>query len=79
MRRAEERLHLGPAAVVSVSRAAELLPIKDSEAKLLIESAGIVRRLGGKRVVHWADCMALAELEEQVRVRPVSSRKLRRL
>ena len=79
MRRAEERLYLGPAAVVSVSRAAELLPIKDSDARSLIERTGIVRRLGGKRVVLWADCIALAELEEQGPVLNAPSRKLRRL
>jgi len=74
MTRALERLALGRAALLSVARAAELMPMRDSEARDAIEAAGIVRRLGGRRVVLWSDCIELARLEaeplEKLRVRP---------
>lgn len=60
MKTSEARLLLGSAALLSVEQAAELLPIRDSEARKLIEEAGIVRRLAGRRVVRWADCVDLA-------------------
>ncbi len=60
MKRGQSRLQLGSSALLSVAVAAELLPMRDSEARALIEGAGIVRHLGGRRVVLWADCIALA-------------------
>lgn len=65
MKPAEARLLLGEAALLSVERAAELLPIRDAEARRLIEEAGIVRRLKGRRVCRWADCLALAVPENR--------------
>jgi len=58
-----DRLSLGSAALLSVARAAELMPMRDAEARAAIEAAGIVRRLGGRRVVLWADCIELARPE----------------
>jgi len=65
MKRSEERLLFGPAAILSLRRASELLPIADHEARELIEDAGIIRRLAGRRVVVWSDCIALCEFEQE--------------
>lgn len=77
MKPSEARLLLGPASLLSVEQAAELLPIRDSDARKLIEEAGIVRRLAGRRVVTWHDCLALAKPERPAEARP--SRPVRRL
>jgi len=77
----EARLLLGPACLLSVERAAELLPIRDSEARKLIEESGIVRRLAGRRTVRWDDCLSLAKLEqpaEPERPRPVRRARQRK-
>ena len=63
-----KRLGLGGAALFSVEEAAELLPIRDREARKLIEEAGIVRRLAGRRVVRWQDCLNLAVPEAPQKV-----------
>ncbi len=62
MKLADRRLLLGPTAVLSIETAATLLPIRDADARRLIEQAGIIRDLDGKRVVLWGDCAELAEL-----------------
>ncbi len=46
-KRSTERLQLGPAAVLSVSRAAELLPVGDDRARSWMHYAGLIRDLGG--------------------------------
>jgi len=73
-----DRLALGDAALLSVSRAAELLPGRDSKNRKLIEDAGLVRRLGagGVRCVRWGDCQQIATLERQPE--PESVKTLRR-
>ena len=79
MKPPEDRLALGSAALLSVARAVELMPVRDADARKLIEDAGIVRRLAGRRVVRWGDCEALARLEKEPtadKARPV--RGLRR-
>ena len=65
MKPAEKRLLLGADALLSIEAAAELLPVRDSDARALIERSGIVRRLAGRRVCRWRDCLALAELEQE--------------
>ncbi len=80
MKLSDSRLLLGRDALVSVERAAELLPIRDSEARKLIEGAGIVRRLAGRRVVRMGDALDLARPEQEhaaEKARPV--RALRRV
>jgi len=74
------RLGLGGAALLSVEEAAELLPIRDGEARKLIEEAGIIRRLAGRRVVQWAEVIqALAVPEAPQPTEPVGPvRRLRR-
>ena len=73
----EARLALGRAAVLPVSRAAALLPLRDSEAREAIEAAGIVRLLAGKRVVVWGDvldCVLTAEQEREPAPNPRPTR-----
>lgn len=53
--RHQERLALGSAAVFSLLRAAELLPIADSEARVWLRREGLVRLLGDKEVVVWGE------------------------
>jgi len=75
-----DRLNLGSAALLSVARAAELMPMRDAEARAAIEAAGIVRLLGGRRVVLWADCIELARPEgEPEPNRPVRRSRRRKL
>ena len=57
MTRDEARLIVGPGAVLSVSRAVELLPMRDAAARAAIEAAGIVRNVDGKRLVVWGDVL----------------------
>ena len=52
-----ERLNLGRAAVLSISRAAALLPMRDDRARAAIKAAGIVRQVGRKQVVVWGDVL----------------------
>ena len=55
MERATEHLNLGRSTVLSVTRAASLLPMRQKRARAAIRAAGIVRRVGAKDVVTWAD------------------------
>ena len=74
-----DRLILGASALLSISRAAELLPVSDAEARRLIEDAGIIRRLAGRRVVLWSEVVSLAVPEQERRERrPAPSRRLKR-
>lgn len=56
--RAAARLTMGPGAVLSVSEAAAMLPVKDSEARAWLRSRGLVRDLEGRAVVCWRDVLA---------------------
>ena len=57
----EERLALGPAAVLSPQRAAELLPWGESAALAWLRERGLVREVklsdGVRRVVIWGDVL----------------------
>ena len=79
MKPSEARLLLGPAALLSVEQAAILLPLRDGEARRLLEDAGIIRRLAGRRVVLWSDAVALAVPEAEKQAQPApAARPLRR-
>ena len=53
--RRTQRAMLGIAAIVSVSQAAEWLPLGDSRARRWLRSAGLIRTLDGKAVVVWGE------------------------
>jgi hypothetical protein len=53
--RDRDRLALGSGAVLTVARAAELLPIHDAEARQWIRTQGLVRFLVSREVVIWGD------------------------
>jgi len=55
MDRTTERLNLCRSTVLSITRAASLLPMRQERARAAIRAAGIVRRVGTKDVVTWAD------------------------
>lgn len=55
--RDQDRLTQGGAAVLSVRRAAELLPIGDAAGRAWLRREGLVRRLEGADVVVWADVL----------------------
>jgi len=57
MDRTTERLNLGRSAVLSISRAAALLPMRDDRARAAIRAAGIVRWIGTKEVVTWGSVL----------------------
>lgn len=50
-----DRLILGRAAILSISHAASLLPLRDAEARAAIRKAKISRWLSGREVVVWGD------------------------
>lgn len=52
-----DRLALGRAAVLSVGRAAELLPIGEERARRWLMEQGLVRELAGRFVVVWGDVL----------------------
>lgn len=56
-RRNEERLRLGGAAVLSVSYAAEMLPVRDGDGRAWLRARGLVRQLNGEDVVVWGDVL----------------------
>lgn len=51
------RLALGPAALMSLSEAAKLIPMSDSEARAWLRDEGLVRDLRGRSVVIWGDVL----------------------
>jgi hypothetical protein len=75
----EGRYLLGPAALLSVERAASCMPLRDADARRLLEEAGVIRRLAGRRVVLWAEAIALAVPEQERRAdRPAPSVRLKK-
>lgn len=54
-RRDVARNALGRAAVLSLHRAAELAPIRDSEAAAAMRANGLVHHWNGRAVVVWGD------------------------
>ena len=52
---AERRLALGDAAILSLSAAAELLPIREADARRWLRARGLVRQMDGRDVVLWRD------------------------
>ena len=56
-RRARRRAALGDAAVVSLNEAIDRLPIRDSEARVWLQDAGLVRLIRGRPVVHWGSVL----------------------
>lgn len=69
------RLRLGEAAVFSLNRAAELLPLGDGEARAWLEARGLVRHVNGRAVVVWRDVLqALGEGARLEQVVPAPTR-----
>jgi hypothetical protein len=54
----EQRLLLGEAALLSPTKAAALMPIRDGEAMALLRREGLIRCRGGHEVVRWGDVVA---------------------
>ena len=53
----QAREALGRDAVFSVRRAAELLPVRDSNARKWIRDKGLIRLIEGQEVVIWGDVL----------------------
>lgn len=58
-KRDAERLTLGADAMLTVRRAAELLPGDDKANRQIILTSGIVRSHGGRKLVRWGDVLDL--------------------
>lgn len=58
-----DRLALGSAAVVSVERASELLPIARGRARQWLHDRGLVVQLAGRPVVVWGDVLEALRAE----------------
>ncbi len=50
-----ERIHLGASGVFALSKAAKLLPLRDSDARGWLRQKGLVLNLEGREVVVWGD------------------------
>lgn|GEM_PF-5428576 len=75
------RLALGRAAILTLSRAAELMPGRDADNRAAIEAAGIAKRVSAtsKRVVVWGDVIdCVLEAEGEAAATPVPTRLRRR-
>ena len=51
--RREARLLLGAGAILTVSAAAEMLPVSDREARLFLSGRGLISELNGRKCVVW--------------------------
>jgi hypothetical protein len=56
-----DRMTLGSAAVLSLSTAARLLPVRDADARMWLRARGLVRHLEGREVVIWGDVLDALE------------------
>jgi hypothetical protein len=77
--RDQDRLQLGGGAILSLDRAAQLLPISDQEARAWPRERGLVRVLLGRQVVIWG--RVVEEIDrggERAEVRTGAQRKPRR-
>ena len=52
-----DRRLVAPGAILSVSRAAQLLPIQDTRGRQWLRERGLVRDLDGRPVVLWRDVL----------------------
>ena len=69
MSAAADRLHLGEAAVLTPTKAAELLPVREADALRWLRARGLVRRVPGLgEVVVWGDVVAAIRAGELVAV-----------
>ena len=75
----QARLIVGRGAVLSVSKAVELLPLRDADARAAIEAAGIVKRIGDKRVLVWGELLDALLVAESANVEPAKPAKTARL
>ena len=71
--RDQARLALGDAALLSLNRTAELMPVGDTEARAWLEARGLVRHVNGRPVVRWRD--VLEALGDGEPVKPFSERR----
>ena len=69
------RLAQGPAAVLSLSRAAELLPVGRARGRRWLLDRGLVRRLDGAPVVVWSAVLAELAAPPPVNHRTTSPRR----
>jgi hypothetical protein len=66
-----QRLHLGAAAVLSVTQAASLLPWRDKEARAWLHDRGLVRAVPGRRpVVIWSEVLDELRATEDEKAQP---------
>ena len=65
-----DRLALRRAAVFSISRAAELLPVRDCDARRWLRDRRLIRELAGRSVVVWGDVLDVLEDDSPERLRP---------
>lgn len=79
LRRKDRRLLLGEAALMSLAQAAELLPIDDSEARVILDRCPYVIVHKSRRLIRWGDAIRAIEDDAEQAFRPVAhTRGLRR-
>lgn len=74
---ATRRLALGEAAVFSLTDAAELLPIRETDARRWLRSRGLVRQLEGRDVVTWRKVLDAIEAGDEPAPPPRGRRRVR--
>ena len=62
-KRDTERLGLGADALITLRRAAELLPGSDKENRSVIDAAGLVRKHSKRQLVRWGDVVELFQTD----------------
>ena len=78
-KRHQERLSMGPGAILSVTEAAGLLPLADTAARAWLRREGLIVTLEEKPVVCWADVLAALRVGKNPDDQPPRKRRLPRV
>lgn len=78
-RRHQERLSMGPGAVLTVNEAAHLLPVADAAARAWLRREGLIVTLETKELVCWADVLAALRADNHPTETPPKKRRLPRV
>jgi len=78
-KRHQDRLSMGPGAILTVNEAAHLLPVADAAARAWLRREGLIVTLDDKPVVCWADVLAELSAGKNPDGPPTRKRRLPRV
>jgi hypothetical protein len=78
-KRHQDRLSMGPGAILTVNEAAHLLPVADAAARAWLRREGLIVTLDDKPVVCWADVLAELSAGKNPDDPPTRKRRLPRI